>query len=88
MYNVPVYEWILDKKREGILNDLQFTKQRISVISARYGFDSLSHFAHFCKDSFGDTPPFITETRCQWRENHYYKKKNDDSAGEQGDEEG
>ena len=56
MYNVPVYEWILDKKREGILNDLQHTKQRISAISARYGFDSLSHFAHFCKDSFGDTP--------------------------------
>ncbi|WP_297329162.1 AraC family transcriptional regulator [uncultured Bacteroides sp.] len=56
MYNVPVYEWILDKKREGILNDLQHTKQRISVICARYGFDSLSHFAHFCKDSFGDTP--------------------------------
>ena len=22
MYGVPVYEWILDKKREGILNDL------------------------------------------------------------------
>lgn len=56
MYGVPVYEWILDKKREGILNDLQYTKQRISAISARYGFDSLSHFAHFCKDSFGDTP--------------------------------
>ncbi|MDE6215520.1 AraC family transcriptional regulator [Bacteroides sp.] len=56
MYGVPVYEWILDKKREGILNDLRHTKQRISVISARYGFDSLSHFAHFCKDSFGDTP--------------------------------
>lgn len=56
MYGVPVYEWILDKKREGILNDLQSTKQRVSIISARYGFDSLSHFAHFCKDSFGDTP--------------------------------
>lgn len=56
MYGIPVYEWILDKKREGILNDLQFTKQRVSVISNRYGFDSLSHFAHFCKDSFGDTP--------------------------------
>lgn len=56
LYNMPVYEWILDKKREGILKDLQYTKQRISVISARYGFDSLSHFAHFCKDSFGDTP--------------------------------
>ena len=56
MYGIPVYEWILNKKREGILNDLRHTKQRISVISARYGFDSLSHFAHFCKDSFGDTP--------------------------------
>ena len=44
------------KNREGILNDLQHTKQRISTISTRYGFDSLSHFAHFCKDSFGDTP--------------------------------
>lgn len=56
MYGVPVYEWILDKKREGILNDLQHTKQRITEISNRYGFDSLSHFAHFCKSSFGDSP--------------------------------
>lgn len=56
LYDMPVYEWVLDKKREGVLNDLQFTNDRISVICARYGFDSLSHFAHFCKDSFGDTP--------------------------------
>ena len=56
LYNVPVYEWILEKKREGILEDLQHTKMRITEISNRYGFDSLSHFAHFCKDSFGDTP--------------------------------
>ncbi|WP_455592277.1 helix-turn-helix transcriptional regulator [Bacteroides sp.] len=55
-YGVPVYEWILNKKREGILNDLQHTKQRITEISNRYGFDSLSHFAHFCKSSFGDSP--------------------------------
>lgn len=56
LYNVPVYEWILEKKREGILEDLQHTKMRITEICNRYGFDSLSHFAHFCKDSFGDTP--------------------------------
>lgn len=56
MYGVPVYEWILDKKREGILDDLQHTKQRITEISQRYGFESLSHFAHFCKASFGDSP--------------------------------
>lgn len=56
MYNVPVYEWILERKREGILDDLQHTKMRITEICNRYGFDSLSHFAHFCKASFGDTP--------------------------------
>ena len=56
MYGEPVYEWILNKKREGILNDLQHTKQKITEISQRYGFDSLSHFAHFCKASFGDSP--------------------------------
>ncbi len=56
MYGIPVYEWILDKKRESILDDLQYSKTRIGEISNRYGFDSMSHFAHFCKASFGDTP--------------------------------
>lgn len=56
MYGEPVYEWILNKKREGILYDLQYTKLKITEISQRYGFDSLSHFAHFCKASFGDSP--------------------------------
>lgn len=56
MYGMPVYEWILNKKREGIISDLQKTKERITTISNRYGFDSLSHFAHFCKASFGDSP--------------------------------
>ena len=88
MYNVPVYEWILDKKREGILNDLQFTKQRISVISARYGFDSLSHFAHFCKDPFGDTPRSLRKRAASGEKITIIKEKSDDSAREQGDEEG
>jgi AraC-like DNA-binding protein len=69
MYNVPVYEWILDKKREGILDDLQHTKQRITEISTRYGFDSLSHFAHFCKASFGDTPRALRMRVTQGKEN-------------------
>ncbi len=56
MYGSPVYVWILNKKREGILDDLHHTKERISTISAHYGFDNLSHFAHFCQNSFGDTP--------------------------------
>lgn len=59
IYNEPVYEWILNKKREGILDDLQNSKDKINLISSKYGFDSLSHFAHFCKSSFGDTPRSI-----------------------------
>jgi AraC-like DNA-binding protein len=56
MYGVPVYEWMLSRKREGILYDLQNSRERIGEISKRYGFDTMSHFAHFCKSSFGDTP--------------------------------
>lgn len=56
VFGQAVYEWILDKKREGIIHDLQYTKEKISIISKTYNFDSLSHFAHFCKSSFGDTP--------------------------------
>lgn len=56
MFHVPAYEWILDKKREGILADLRRGDERLSVICERYGFETPSHFAHFCKSSFGDTP--------------------------------
>lgn len=71
MYGVPVYEWILDKKREGILDDLRYTKQRISAISSRYGFDSLSHFAHSAKTLWRHSP-FLTKACRQWRKHHYY----------------
>lgn len=65
LYGVPVYEWMLDKKREGILADLQQTKDRITEISSRYGFDSLSHFAHFCKASFGYSPRALRSKTAQ-----------------------
>lgn len=85
LYGIPVYEWILDKKREGILDDLQFTKQRISVISNRYGFDSLSHFAHFCKDSYGDTPRSLRKRAANGEKITIIKTKEE---GEEGEEEG
>lgn len=56
MYGEPVYEWMLNRKRKAILDDLQNTKEKIGMISSKYGFDSLSHFAHFCKSSFGHSP--------------------------------
>ncbi len=69
LYGVPVYEWMLEKKREGILEDLQHSNMRITEICNRYGFDSLSHLAHFCKDSFGDTPARLAQESGQWRKN-------------------
>lgn len=56
LYGVPVYEWIINKRRESILHDLLKSDDRIGDISQRYGFDNLSHFSHFCTDSFGDAP--------------------------------
>lgn len=56
MYGMPAYEWILERKRTGILDDLKNSKDTITAISVRYGFESLSHFAHFCKSSFGSSP--------------------------------
>ncbi|MDR1004340.1 MAG: helix-turn-helix transcriptional regulator [Prevotellaceae bacterium] len=87
VYGVPVYEWILDKKREGILNDLQYTRHRISVISAQYGFDSLSHFAHFCKDSFGDTPRALRRRAAAGEQLQVIKTKREVPAGEEEEDE-
>lgn len=86
VYKMPVYEWILAKKRQGILNDLQYTKQRISVICARYGFDSLSHFAHFCKDSFGDTPRALRKRAANGERIVYIKTKADNAVDSDSDE--
>ncbi len=83
LYGVPVYEWILDKKREGILHDLEHTKQRISVICNRYGFDSLSHFAHFCKDSFGDTPRSLRKRLVAGEQIEILTKRDEKESGEE-----
>ena len=56
MYGEPVYEWILNQKKKAILDELQNTNQKVGEVSKNYGFDSLSHFAHFCKSSFGYSP--------------------------------
>lgn len=80
MYNMPVYEWVLAKKREGILNDLLYTKQRVTSICEHYGFDSLSHFAHFCKDAFGDTPRSLRQRAANGEKIVILNKEKDSSC--------
>ena len=56
VFHVPVYEWILARRKEDILYDLQNTTESISVICYKYGFESLPNFSNFCKKNFGSSP--------------------------------
>ncbi len=56
MFEEPAYEWMLKKKKSGILEDLYHSKLTISDISNKYAFESLPHFSNFCKTHFGNSP--------------------------------
>jgi AraC-like DNA-binding protein len=56
VFHEPVYEWMLARRKEGILDDLNNSECSISEICYKYGFESLPHFSNFCKKSFGASP--------------------------------
>lgn len=56
VFHVPVYEWMMHRRKEGILYDLHYTDATISEICYKYGFESLPHFSNFCKKFFGASP--------------------------------
>jgi len=56
VFHEPVYEWMLARRKEGILDDLNNSEYSISEICYKYGFESLPHFSNFCKKSFGASP--------------------------------
>lgn len=56
VFHEPVYEWMLDRCKEGIIYELHHTTASISEICYKYGFESLPHFSNFCKKCFGASP--------------------------------
>lgn len=56
VFHQPVYEWMLERRKEGIIYDLRNTDASISEICYKYGFESLPHFSNFCKKNFGASP--------------------------------
>lgn len=56
VFHQPVYEWMQERRKEGISYDLQHTDATISEICYKYGFESLPHFSNFCKKNFGASP--------------------------------
>lgn len=55
-FGEPAYQWILKQKQADILSDLESSSLSISEICYKFGFETLSHFSHFCKSSFGKSP--------------------------------
>ncbi|WP_291585118.1 helix-turn-helix transcriptional regulator [Bacteroides sp.] len=56
VFHEPVYEWMMKRRKEGIIYDLRYTQATISEICYQYGFESLPHFSNFCKKNFGASP--------------------------------
>lgn len=56
LFHEPVYEWMMKRRKEGIMYDLRYTDATISEICYKYGFESLPHFSNFCKKNFGASP--------------------------------
>lgn len=56
VFHQPVYEWMQERRKEGIVDDLRNGKVTISEICYKYGFESLPHFSNFCKKNFGASP--------------------------------
>ena len=56
VFHRPVYEWMQERRKEGILYELRHTDFTISEICYKYGFESLPHFSNFCKKNFGLSP--------------------------------
>ncbi len=56
VFHKPVYEWMMEKRKESIVYELRYTDATISEICYKYGFESLPHFSNFCKKNFGSSP--------------------------------
>lgn len=56
VFHKPVYEWMMEKRKESVAYELRYTDASISEICYKYGFESLPHFSNFCKKYFGASP--------------------------------
>lgn len=65
VFHEPVYEWMLERRKEGIIYELRYTDTTISEICYKYGFESLPHFSNFCKKNFGASPRNLRINKAQ-----------------------
>lgn len=63
VFHKPVYEWMMEKRKESIAYELRYTDATISEICFKYGFESLPHFSNFCKKNFGASPRALRSSK-------------------------
>ena len=59
VYNVPIKQWLINRKAKRIKRKLQTPGSVIKEIRYEFGFNSASQFNRFCKSYLGDTPSKI-----------------------------
>lgn len=61
VFGIAPYKWIMNRKGEGILQDLSNGIKSMKQIAEEYGFYSVQHFGHYCKKRFGLPPGRIRQ---------------------------
>lgn len=60
-FNEPAYQWMLRRKTEGVLDDIQGTDKSFLTISLDWNFSSQAHLTKFIKQQCGLSPSQIRE---------------------------
>lgn len=55
-FDKPVYQWLIEKRCEGLLFKLSLEYITLADIIHEYNFSSAQHLTAFCKQYMGDTP--------------------------------
>lgn len=55
-FNIPVYQWLVEKRAEHISHKLSMQHVPFIDIMDEFNFSSPQHFNSFCKQYLGDTP--------------------------------
>lgn len=62
LYGISPYRWIMKRKSDRILYELNCSNKSFKDLSEEYNFNSVSHFNYYCKTRFGLSPGQIRQS--------------------------
>lgn len=63
------YQWLIKQRSKHIYHALTSTNKSFAIIAKEFYFTDASHFNHYCKSMFGDSPSKIREKSSEKAEN-------------------